>query len=136
MLGAEDFRHELFRMLQAAQNSGREFVEISAGALHRRLDGYPGADSRMPNCCQVMKPQLALDCGDVVVNEPPSGQGATLTIRYRLPRREWCTDVPHEEAQSRAEKTNRISKFKLRLWGSRQGLIVRWLVGLVTKGVR
>jgi hypothetical protein len=134
MPSAEDFRHELFRILQAAQNSGHEFVEINAGALHRRLGGYPGADSRMPNCCQVMKAQLALDCGDVVVNEPPSGQGATLTIRYRLPRREWRTDVPHEEAQSSGEKTNRLWKSKLQLWGSRQGLIVRWLVGLVTKG--
>jgi hypothetical protein len=35
-----------------------------------------------------MKAQLATDHGDVIVNEPPSGQGPTLTIRYRLPRRE------------------------------------------------
>ena len=34
------------------------------------------------------KAQLASDVGDVIVEQPPSGQGATLTIKYRLPRRE------------------------------------------------
>lgn len=85
---AEDFKHELFRMMAEGQKAGSEFVEINAGELHRRLGGYPGRDHRMPNCCQVMKAQLALDYGDVIVDEPPSGQGPTLTIRYRLPRLE------------------------------------------------
>jgi len=113
---AEDFRHELFRILEAAKNSGSEFVEINAGALHRRLGGYPGIDSRMPDCCEVMKAQLAPDDGDVVVNEPITGHGATLTIRYRLPHREWKrAEVPREK--SSLEKWN----LKLRLWASRLG---------------
>jgi hypothetical protein len=115
---AEDFRHELFRIFEAAQSSGSDFVEINAGALHRRLGGYPGIDSRMPDCCHVMKAQLALDNGDVVVNEPLSGQGGTLTVRYRLPRLEWRRpEVPREKLQSSLEKWS----FKLRLWGSREG---------------
>jgi hypothetical protein len=115
---AEDFRRELFRILETAQNSGSEFVEINAGALHRRLGGYPGIDSRMPDCCQVMKAHLALDNSDVVVNEPSSGQGATLTIRYRLPRREWRRrEVPRETLQSCLEKWTS----KLRRWGGRLG---------------
>ncbi len=77
---AEDFRRELFLMMASAQNSGREYIEISARELHARVGP--------PHCCQVMKAQLATDYGDVIVNEPPSGQGPTLTIRYRLPRRE------------------------------------------------
>ena len=85
---AEDFKHELFRMMAEAQNAGNEFVEVKAGELHERVGDYPGRDHRMPNCCQVMKGQLALDYGDTIVEEPPSGQGSTLTIRYRLPRRE------------------------------------------------
>jgi 5-methylcytosine-specific restriction protein A len=116
---AEDFRQELFRIIAAAQKSGSRVVEINAGALHRRLGGYPGADSRMPKCCQVMKAQLALDLGDVVLHEPPSGQGATLTIRYRLPRPE-SGDASRDEAQPGIEKPKRGRKFKLRLWGSRQ----------------
>ena len=61
---------------------------IISGELHSRVGGYPGRDHRMPNCCEVMKAQSASDVGDVIVEQPPSGQGATLTIKYRLPRRE------------------------------------------------
>jgi len=85
---AQDFRHELFQMMADAQKSGREFIEISARELHARVGPPLRRNHRMPNCCQVMKAQLATDYGDVIVNEPPSGQGPTLTIRYRLPRRE------------------------------------------------
>jgi hypothetical protein len=35
-----------------------------------------------------MKAQIALDYGDAIVDEPPSGHGPSLTIRYRLPRRD------------------------------------------------
>jgi len=85
---ADDFRLELFRMMADAQNAGQEFVEINAGKMHRRVGGYPGKNHRMPNCCQVMKALLALDYRDVIVEGPRSGQGPTLTIRYRLPRQE------------------------------------------------
>lgn len=84
---AEDFRRELFQMMANAQKNGREFIEISARELHARVGPPLRRNHRMPNCCQVMKAQLATDYGDVIVNEPPSGQGPTLTIRYRLPRR-------------------------------------------------
>lgn len=85
---AGDFRHELFRIMADVQNAGGDFLEITAAELHERVGGYPGRDHRMPNCCQVMKAQVAADYGDVILNEPPSGQGPTLAIRYRLPRRE------------------------------------------------
>jgi hypothetical protein len=84
---AEDFRRELFKMMADAQNSGRESIEISARELHARVGPALRRHHRMPNCCRVMKGQLAPDYGDVIVNEPPSGRGPTLTIRYRLPRR-------------------------------------------------
>jgi hypothetical protein len=85
---ADEFRHELFQMMANAQKSGRESIEISARELYTRVGPLRGRNHRMPNCCQVMRAQLAADYGDVIVNEPPSGQGPTLTIRYRLPRRE------------------------------------------------
>jgi 5-methylcytosine-specific restriction protein A len=84
---AEDFKRELFQMMANAQNSGRESIEISARELHGRVGPPRGPNHRMPNCCRVMKAQLVADYGDVIVNEPPSGQGPTFTIRYRLPRR-------------------------------------------------
>jgi hypothetical protein len=84
---AEDFRRELFQMMAHAQKNGREFIEISARELRARVGPPIRRNHRMPNCCRVMKAQLAADYGDVIVNEPPSGHGPTLTIRYRLPRR-------------------------------------------------
>ena len=84
---AEDFKRELFQMLANAQKSGRESIEISARELQGRVGPPRGRNHRMPNCCRVMKAQLVADYGDVIVNEPPSGQGPTFTIRYRLPRR-------------------------------------------------
>jgi hypothetical protein len=42
----------------------------------------------MPMCCEVMRDAFAPDVGDAIVEEPPSGQGAILTIKYVLPRPE------------------------------------------------
>lgn len=64
--------------------SGLTFVEIESGDLHRRLGGYPGPGHRMPDCCQVMR--RLMTGRDSVLKEPPSGKGATLLIRYALPR--------------------------------------------------
>jgi len=84
---ADDFKRELFQMMANAQKSGRECVEISARELYGRVGPPRGRNHRMPKCCRVMKAHLVADYGDVIVNEPPSGQGPTFTIRYRLPRR-------------------------------------------------
>lgn len=81
---AEEFRLELIRVFYEAVQQGKSTVEISAGELHRRVGDYPGANHRIPVCCEVMRSQFCPD--DLIVEEPPSGQGASLTIRYRLPR--------------------------------------------------
>ena len=88
MPNADDFRHELHRMMYEAMKAGMTTAEISAGELHRRVGDYPGRNHRMPVCCEVMRNALAPDAGDVVLEEPPSGQGASLTVRYVLPRPE------------------------------------------------
>lgn len=85
---AEDFRLELHRMMLEAVKEGREFAEINAGDLHRRVGDYPGRNHRMPVCCEVMRGALAPDAGDIIREQPPSGLGASLTIRYVLPRPE------------------------------------------------
>jgi len=83
---AEDFNLELHRIMLEAMRAGKECAEVNAGELHRRVGDYPGRNHRMPVCCGVMRAALALDAGDVVLAEPPSGLGASLTIRYVLPR--------------------------------------------------
>ena len=81
---ADDFRDELQSLLSKAQELGFSAVELSAGSLHRRVGGYPGVDHRMPNCCSVMRQIMRTN--DAVISEPDKGAGASLTIRYVLPR--------------------------------------------------
>jgi len=84
---AEEFKAELHRMMLEAVKAGEGVVDINAGELHRRVGNYPDSNEhRMPVCCDVMKAAIAPDVGDRVLQEPPSGQGASLTIRYVLPR--------------------------------------------------
>ncbi len=80
----DDFRGALRDLFAEAERPGASTVDVNAGQLHRRVGGYPGRNHRMPVCCEVMR--VAMGPVDEVVESPPSGKGATLTIRYRLPR--------------------------------------------------
>lgn len=79
-----DFETALQDILATAAAAGQPSVTVKARELHIIVGGYPGRNHRMPLCCQVMKDTMRP--GDVVLQSPPSGQGATLTIQYRLPR--------------------------------------------------
>jgi 5-methylcytosine-specific restriction protein A len=82
---AEEFREQLFEVFRRAEQKRQSSVVVKAGDLHRAIGGYPSRNTqRMPVCCSVMRG--AMHAGDVIVSEPPKGQGATLTIRYELPR--------------------------------------------------
>lgn len=94
---AEDFRSNLLQLLASARDLGLVAVEVNAGNLHRRVGGYPGSDHRMPQCCDVMRQTMR--SGDEVVDEPPGGRGARLTVRYRLPR---SVEEPGNEADEPA----------------------------------
>jgi hypothetical protein len=79
-----DFERELLTMFRTAVDEGRSFIEIRSSDLHRRVGGYPGTHHAMPVCCNVMR--RAMKPTDQVLQQPPSGLGASLLIRYRLPR--------------------------------------------------
>lgn len=83
-----EFDAELQRQIASARRQGRPHVEINAGELHRSVGGYPSkgrAHHRMPDCCSAMRDEL--DRGNAeVVFETASGQSASLTVRYLLPR--------------------------------------------------
>ena len=81
---AIDFKNHLSRMLAAAEQLGFCAVEVKAGDLHRRVGGYPGTSHRMPICCNVLR--QAMKPGDEVVKAPPSKQGASVVVRFQLPR--------------------------------------------------
>lgn len=82
---AKDFEAVLQGIFDGAEREGKEYVDVVSGKLHRQVGGYPGSNHRMPDCCHVMK--RIMKQGDDILYQPPSGQGATLTIRYSLPRR-------------------------------------------------
>ncbi len=79
-----DFRAALNEIFALAEEEGHSFVDLKAGDLHRKVGGYPGHNHRMPVCCDVMRNAMAV--GDTILYAPPKGKGATLEIRYRLPR--------------------------------------------------
>jgi 5-methylcytosine-specific restriction protein A len=79
-----DFEAELNRKLFAATNEGKRNAAVNAGELHRQLGEYPGPNHRIPICCEVMHREMKV--GDQLISTPPKGKGASLTIRYQLPR--------------------------------------------------
>ncbi len=82
---ARDFRGQLEELFRVATKQGQKFVVVEARGLHRAVGGYPNKGNHaMPNCCQLMRSEMRT--GDTVVYEPPKKQGATLAIRYGLPR--------------------------------------------------
>jgi hypothetical protein len=80
----QDFERELEALFRDSEKREEDCVEITASDLHRRVGGYPGADHRMPICCSAMR--AAMVSTDVIVEAPPKGVGASLKIRYDLPR--------------------------------------------------
>jgi hypothetical protein len=80
----EDFRAALRTQFERAEKAGRCEIDINSGELHRAVGGHPSADHRMSVCCGVM--EFEMRAGDTIISTPPSGRGASLTIRYKLPR--------------------------------------------------
>jgi len=80
----QDFQNELNHIFSIAQQQGKDYVDVKSGDLHRQVGGYPGPNHRMPVCCDIMKKNMKN--GDQILQQPPKGRGATLIIRYRLPR--------------------------------------------------
>jgi 5-methylcytosine-specific restriction protein A len=83
----DEFRTAIRAELHEAQQRGAPAVEINAGQLHRKLGGYPpplGQHHQMPTCCDALYDEQK--AGDRIVAKPPKGRGASLTIRYQLPR--------------------------------------------------
>lgn len=80
---ADDFRKELRSIFR--RNEGESYIDVNSGKLHRAIGGYSGkGNHRMPVCCDVMYDEMS--ARDKVLQSPPKGKGASLTIRYRLPR--------------------------------------------------
>jgi hypothetical protein len=87
-----DFEKAINLDFEIAREKGEDHVILVSGDLHRKLGGYPGSKHRMPICCNVMRKMM--EPGDKILEEPPKGNGATLKIRYSLPRGVNKKDIP------------------------------------------
>ncbi len=81
---SSDFQTALNEIIRDAQAKGLPYVDVLAGELHRRVGGYPGPQQRLPVCCGVMRRNMGPD--DRILAAPPKGNGASLKVRYMLPR--------------------------------------------------
>jgi hypothetical protein len=81
---AQDFQNNLDTIFMDALQNGSPYVDVKSGDLHRKVGDYPGGNHRMPVCCEVMRRNIK--SGDNIIQQPPKGNGASLTIRYKLPR--------------------------------------------------
>ncbi len=80
----DDFQDAIAEMIEEANSKKWPHIDILSGDLHRYVGGYPSRDHRMATCCHVM--YRTMQPLDAVLGTPPQGKGATLEIRYRLPR--------------------------------------------------
>ena len=81
---AAEFRAALSTLLSDAERTRQAYVDVRSGELHRVVGGYPGRLHALSTCCSVMR--SVMRDGDREVEAPPKGVGASLVIRYRLPR--------------------------------------------------
>ena len=80
----DQFRSEVRSQLRSAELRGDAFAEINSGEVHRKLGGYPATIHQMRPCCDAMYDEKR--AGDIILSAPKKGHGASLTIRYALPR--------------------------------------------------
>ncbi len=79
------FEAEIINLQKQARKSNLQYIEINSGELHRKIGGYPGKNHRMPVCCDAMRKMMRE--GDEIITQPPKGNGASLTIKYKLDNR-------------------------------------------------
>lgn len=82
-INRDGFQNELDRILENNNKSGKEFIDILSGKLHRTIGGYPSKNHSMPTCCDVMRSNMKI--GDEILHSPPKGKRASLLIRYYFP---------------------------------------------------
>ena len=82
MVERADFENQLNKILQTSRSLRLIAIQVNSGELHRLVGDYPGKNHRMPVCCSVMRNAMKSD--DRIISKPPKGQGATLTIEYKL----------------------------------------------------
>src|SRR5688572_16252276 len=77
---AWEFRNKLTVILNTAKHSGKPYVDVELGNLHKELGGDQNSHHRMPIFHEVMTKMMRQ--GDSILEETENGNGATMMIRY------------------------------------------------------
>ena len=82
MVSYDQFRQELLAQMERSSKRGAATLVINSAELQTALGSFPGADAKMPACCDAMEMQMKP--GDILLVEKSNGAG--MTVRYFLPR--------------------------------------------------
>jgi len=130
---ASDFQKALTRIFQNDQAQGSSYIDVRAGDLHSYVGGYPSPNHRMPACCGVMRHMMQTD--DKVLYAPPSGCGANLKIRYKLPRRSENADQRlNVKIAKERDEASRKEKLSIRFEILARKILSKHFGILLTKG--
>lgn len=84
---AKQFRDKIYDIFQNVTIEGKQFVDIKAGVLHKAMGDYPNPKlHRMNSLCNVMLAEFIPKLGDKILSAPKKKHGASLAIRYVIPR--------------------------------------------------
>jgi hypothetical protein len=79
---AWDFRNKLTVILNTAKHSGKSYVDVESGNLHKELGVDANSHHRLPIFHEVMTKMMRP--GDLILQETSDGERATMRIRYVL----------------------------------------------------
>lgn len=76
----KDFEKKINELKKFSKENGESFLMITSGEIHKIIGGYPSKNHRIASCCEAMYD--AMKTGDEIVQAPPKGKGASLSIKY------------------------------------------------------
>ena len=79
---AWDFRNKLTVILNTARHSGKPYVDVESGHLHKELGGDSDSRHRLPIFHEVMTRMMRR--GDLILKDPRNDDGSTMLVRYIL----------------------------------------------------
>ena len=77
-VSTEDIRRYISGLKEDAKNSGKSFIILKSGDVHRELK----LKSAMPQVCNAMR-QSMRDV-DIILHTTPSGNSSTIEIQYNV----------------------------------------------------
>jgi len=83
-ISKQEFMRTLRGLLESAKKLGKKELTVVSKDLHNitKPNSYPNGNKHsMPSCCAAM---YDIEYKKKVISAPPSGKGATVTIKYFL----------------------------------------------------